>query len=103
MKAAMDHHEQVPVGEVDNTLIDRVERHQGKKFQRIGMFDSELLREFAERISEKEVIGEIELLMLAENMMHDGSKSGLLVARCNGGKNTFALAGLTDNKTGGGE
>lgn len=83
----------VPVDIVDQVWIDRTEIHQKKKFQRIGDFDLDRLKDMVDRLSE-EIFGEIELLMLADNVMPDGSLAGLLVARYDG-KNCVALAGFS--------
>ena len=64
--ATPDKTEAVPVGEVDAGFMERVERYQGKLFQRIGMFDPELLREVVERIIEKDFAGEVEVLFTSE-------------------------------------
>jgi len=89
--------EAVPAGRVDYAFLMRVERYQEKKFQRVGRFDPDLLKDLVERITEIDTIGEIDVLIITGNKMHDGTTSGLIVFRCNQ-EDYFALAGLTDHE-----
>ena len=83
----------VPVSIVDQDWIDRTENYQKKKLIRIGTFDLEYLAKMVDILS-NETLGEIEILAGVDNIMPDGSLSGLLVAKYDG-KNYVALAGIS--------
>ena len=87
-----------PLAEVNVVFLNRVETYQKKRFVRIGKFDSNLLQELSEMVNEHDMIGDVELLATTDNIMHDNTKSGLLVVKVNKGMDTkyFALAGMTD-------
>jgi hypothetical protein len=84
-----------PISKVSADYIQRVEKYQGKKAIRVGKFDPLLFQDLLEQINEIDEHGEIELIVMPKNKMHDDTTSGLVVIVCNG-KEYFGLAGLTD-------
>jgi hypothetical protein len=84
-----------PVGTISKEWINQVEAHQNKKLVRIGKFDLLYLQEMVGILSEN-ALGDIELLMMADNVMVDGAKAGLLVAKFE--DEYVALAGLADGR-----
>lgn len=82
------------MGKVGADFLKRVSMYQKKDFVRIGKFDLDMLSGMVDLLS-NETSGEIELLMMADNIMHDGTTSGLLVVKYDG-ENYVALAGVTN-------
>jgi len=82
-------------GRVSTQFMDRVERYQKAKFQCVGKFDLNHLRDLIEQAEEEERYGDVEVFVLANNKMRDGTTSGLIVVKCNS-DDYFALAGMTD-------
>ena len=84
-------------GEVKDDFMIRVELYQKKNFIRVGMFDPSLLHDLIEQIEDVDEVGEIEIFIAADNIMHDDTRSGLIVAKANRTRH-FAIAGLTDEQ-----
>ncbi len=87
-----------PVGTVSKEWISQVEKHQNKKLVRIGKFDLLYLQEMVRILYENALfdVGDIELFMIVDNVLPDGAKAGLLVAKFE--DEYVALAGITDGK-----
>ena len=81
----------VPVGTVSKEWIQSVEAHQNKKLIKIGKFNLLYLQDMIDILYDN-TFQDIELFMMADNVMADGSKSGLLVVKFE--DEYVALAGI---------